>query len=132
MQPTSPIRDIKDLKHAVKKFSETTRVDLLMSVTPNDSSILKSGLLEDGYFKPISSPQYTFENRQKLPQVYKPNGSFYIFRAGWFRENKSFVTNSILAYEVLGERSVDIDCLEDIQRAELILKGDRSTIDENF
>ncbi len=122
MQPTSPIRAVKDLQNAVKKFSETNNTDLLMSVTQTDSTLLKSGLVQDGYFKPISSPQYCFENRQSLPKVCKPSGSFYVFRAGWFRTNKSFVTNSILSFEIPAERSIDIDTKKDIRKAELILK----------
>ena len=84
---------------------------------------LKYGFVVDGTFKHISDPHLCFENRQNLPKLFKPTGGFYIFKAGWYRKNKSLATNATKAYEIPNNLSLDIDSLDDFAKFELILKG---------
>ena len=125
MQPTSPLRSKTDLLSALEQFSISDNVDLLMAVTETKNTSLKYGIVDNGRFRHISTPEFCFENRQNLPKLYRPNGAFYIFKAGWYRTNKTLATISTVAYEMPNNRSLDIDSLDDVERVEEILKSEK-------
>ena len=116
LQPTSPLRSADDVLRAVQ-FIARDEGQLAMGVTQVDSGVLKYGRVIDGRFAPLSRPEHCFANRQSLPPVYRPNGAVYAFRAGWFRRNGGFETPDIVAVEMNETRSIDVDCLEDLERA---------------
>lgn len=123
LQPTSPFRNPKQLKSLVGIFKNSD-CDLLMSVRPIDKSILKSGYVSSsGRFESISKPQWTFTNRQQLPQVYRPTGAFYIFEANWFKKNKSFQSQNIIVQKFDGDDCLDIDTYDDLTHAKAIAKN---------
>lgn len=116
LQPTSPLRSTSDIRRAVDAVARGDG-DLAMGVTRVDSGVLKYGRVIDGRFAPLSVPEHCFANRQSLPPVFRPNGAVYAFRAGWFRRNGGFETPDIMAVEMNESRSIDVDCLEDLERA---------------
>lgn len=122
LQATSPLRRKSDLIKALELFSTSQNSDLMMAVTEAENNALKYGYVIDGNFKHISEPNLCFENRQNLPKLFKPTGAFYIFRAGWYRSNKSFTTRATSAYEVPNELSLDIDSLEDFKHFQSIIE----------
>jgi CMP-N-acetylneuraminic acid synthetase len=117
LQVTSPLRNSEDIRKALQLF-EQVKGNLVISVTDAKNDVLKYGLISGGKFQHISSPEYSFQNRQRLPKVYRPNGAIYIFKAGWFRSKKSFATPSTFAYKMPAERSVDIDTIDDFKLVE--------------
>lgn len=117
LQPTSPLRSVADVRAAVRAIA-ASEGRLAMGVTRVDSGVLKYGQVIDGRFTPLSKPEHCFANRQSLPPVYRPNGAVYAFRAGWFRMNRGFETPDIVAVEMAAARSIDVDSLEDLERAE--------------
>ena len=123
LQATSPLRRQLDLMKALELFSESQTTNLMMAVTQVENNALKYGFVVDGNFKHISEPKLCFENRQNLPKLFKPTGAFYIFKAGWFRANKSFATEATSAYEISNEDSLDIDSLEDAEHFQTILEN---------
>ena len=116
LQPTSPLRSTADVLRAVDAIAGAEG-KLAMGVTRVDSGVLKYGRVIDGRFEPLSQPEHCFANRQSLPPVYRPNGAVYAFRAGWFRKNGGFETPDIVAVEMNAARSIDVDCIEDLERA---------------
>ena len=122
LQATSPVRQEKDLKMALHLFSSSTDIDLLMAVTQVDNSPLKYGFVVNGNFKHIAEPNMCFENRQNLPKLFRPTGTFYIFKAGWYRKNKSLATKFTRAYEIPSNQSLDIDSFDDLHQFESILR----------
>lgn len=121
LQATSPLRDPSHINRAIAAFSEGNH-DLVMSVTPANSSILKWGTVQDGRFAPISNPKYCFSNRAELPEVFRPDGAIYVFDADWFRKNRTLETSNIGVIVTPSWRARDIDTLEDFEAAEGILK----------
>lgn len=117
LQATSPLRDPRDIPRAIAAFAEGGH-DLIMSVTPANSSVLKWGTVQDGRFAPISNPRYCFTNRAELPDVFKPDGALYVFDADWFRKNKTLETNNIGVLVTPPWRARDIDTLEDFEAVE--------------
>ena len=125
LQATSPLRRKKDLLKALKQFENAKMMDLMMAVTKTENHALKYGYVTNGFFKHISDPNLCFENRQKLPKLFKPTGAFYIFKAGWYLKNKSLATLSTGAYEIPQDQSLDIDSIADLKQFENILKEGR-------
>jgi CMP-N,N'-diacetyllegionaminic acid synthase len=117
LQATSPMRNDDDIRSGLALY-RCGDFDLVLSVTQTEASVLKFGTLEDGRFMPVSKPAYCFTNRQDLPNVFKPNGAVYVFTAEAFRRNGGLATSRIGAFEMPGERSADIDTLEDFARIE--------------
>jgi len=122
LQVTSPLRNVTDIQSAIE-LADSGKFDLVMSVTPADSSVLKWGeVLDSGEYKPISRIEYCFSNRQSLPTIYKPNGAIYAMSAKWFVDNGDFETNNIGTIVMPLERSYDIDTVHDFELCESILK----------
>lgn len=120
LQPTSPLRDLGDIAAALVLF-RGGRFDLVMSVSPAPSHVLKWGRLEAGAFSPLQRPEYCFMNRQSLPALHRPNGAVYVFDADWFRARGRLATDRIGAVEMPEDRALDIDSPEDLARARTLL-----------
>lgn len=121
LQATSPLRKKSDLLEALEIFSKSPTTNLMMAVTETKNDALKYGYVINGKFNHISEPSLCFENRQNLPKLYKPTGGFYIFKAGWYRSNKSFATRETSAHQISNNQSLDIDTIKDLKRFEAIL-----------
>lgn len=124
LQPTSPLRTTNDIHTALKLFS-TESYSMVMSVTKADKSILKYGLLTENRFEPVSDPRYCFSNRQELPEVYRPNGSIYVFNSDYFRNTSEFPNKNIGSFVMPREYSLDIDTLDDFYACEKLLQNGR-------
>ena len=117
LQPTSPFRKLADLVSMVDIF--TANRNTTLSVNRFESTILKSFVKVDGVVKTINEPSYLSTNRQQLPQVFKPNGSIYLFSKSIFLESGCFDFEDVNIFET--ESSIDIDSIEDLERAESLL-----------
>ena len=117
LQPTSPLRTVKQLKEILDLYhrKDTT---LSLSVSNADNTILKNFVKINDTFTPINNKDFLFQNRQDLPQVYHPNGAFYVFDASTFIL-KGFNTESISVYEMDDTTSIDIDTIDDLELARL-------------
>ena len=123
LQATSPLRKKLDVLTALNQFIGSQQADLMMAIIEAENHVLKYGFVADGNFKHISKPHLCFENRQNLPKLYKPAGDFYIFRAGWYRKNKTLATPNTCVYELKNNQSLDIDTLADFKKFEAIIKN---------
>lgn len=120
LQATSPMRSLNDIRSAVALHASGA-FDLVKSVTPTGSGVLKYGTMEGDRFCPLSDPAYCFANRQSLPEVMRPNGAVYVFDRDWYLGNGGFETDRIGAVVMPEERSFDIDTEADFLRAEAAL-----------
>lgn len=120
LQATSPLRVPADILAAVALHKRGS-FDLVMSVSPAPSVVLKWGRVVDGVFMPIQKAEYCFMNRQALPPLHRPNGAVYVFDADWFRTTGRLATDQIGAVEMPQARALDIDNLEDLSHAARIL-----------
>ena len=114
LQATSPLRNPGDIRRAITHYEKGT-ADLVMSVVPVDSGVLKCGTLEGDRFSPLRHPSDPFANRQALPSVVKPDGSVYVFGASWYRRNGELSTDRMSAIVVDPSTSLDIDTIDDFE-----------------
>lgn len=118
LQATSPLRPGGAIEDCVALFDEAGDDEraMVMSVTPVDDAILKYGLIESGRFHAMRANDDCFRNAQALPQVYKPNGSIYVFKAAGFMERSDFPSDAIISYVMDPAYSIDIDYPSDLEK----------------
>ena len=122
LQPTSPFRTCEQL-HSMIDLYQKSYCSLLLSVTEIDANVLKC-FIKSEEFEPINKKKYLFSNRQELPQVFKPNGAFYIFNGQSFLE-KGFDVSNIKTFVMDACTSLDIDTTEDLNKARKIIKSNK-------
>jgi len=112
LQPTSPIRKIKDFKLISKKFNN--KVDMVVSVKKANENPYYSLFEEnkDGYLFKSKSSKIT--RRQDAPDVYCLNGSFFMINVNSLKKESIFNFSKILKVEMPIERSIDIDTKYDL------------------
>jgi CMP-N,N'-diacetyllegionaminic acid synthase len=123
LQPTSPLRDEKDIDSAIELLIEK-KATALISTKEIDNKILKAFKNnENGYLEGIANNEYPFMRRQDLPTTFMPNGAIYIVSIQEFLKSKKLFTNKTISFEMDEEKSFDIDTLEDLQVCSKILLG---------
>jgi len=123
LQPTSPLRTVKDIDNAIELFLKN-KCESVISIYESGHSPYWSFKIEKKYLKPVFGWKYFKMRRQDLPKSYTPNGAIYITTTKILHKYKSFYTNKILSYIMPKERSIDIDNEIDFKLTELILKNE--------
>jgi CMP-N-acetylneuraminic acid synthetase len=104
LQPTSPLRTTEDINIAIKLFNDNN-VDSLYSV----------------YSMSIKHKNKTYDKHIDKPHLQR-NGAIFITRRDLLAQNKLWSNNAI-EFIMPSYRSIDIDSMEDMRHAELLLKG---------
>ena len=126
LQPTSPLRTVKHINEAIKKFLKS-KTDSLVSVTKlphnmNPYSIMK--LERNGNLKKFLNYDEKKNLRQLKPTLYARNGAaIYITTKRTIFSKNSFFGDSILPYFMSKIDSIDIDDQLDWFFAETIIKN---------
>jgi CMP-N-acetylneuraminic acid synthetase len=121
LQPTSPLRNVHDLRAAVSKF-QSGDYDFLVSVTPVDPHDFHWAVVPNGneYWRMYFGNEYMKE-RPLLPPVFRPNGSIKIARLQSLAEAGSFFGQRMGVLETPPERSVHVALEFDLKLCELFL-----------
>lgn len=117
LQPTSPLRDYKDIKNAYKKFIRE-KLDSLLSVTTNTVFIWKKCR---GGFNPVNYNYLRRPHRQDMKHQFRENGAIYITKYNIFMKFKNRLGGKIGYYVLDESRSIDIDSQADLLVAREIL-----------
>jgi len=120
LQPTSPLREARDIDEAIEKFSKES-MDGLISVVQQESSVLKYLWLNDGMLCPLINTETPFMRRQDLPLVFKPNGAIYMWKVGSLLKASGLWGGSMGYFEMTENQSVDIDTIDDLKYAQELL-----------
>ena len=121
LQPTSPLRNTEHIDRAFEKLvRSSTADDTLVSVKRMDDKLnwVMGRDKESGYLYSLNGLDMTNPRRQELPTCYLPNGAIYMARSESF---SGFYNTHTLPFIMDGESSIDIDYLEDFERATDIL-----------
>lgn len=110
LQPTSPLRDAKDIKKAFKIFLKHKKS--VASVCEGDNIVLLRTINDDKLEKIVE--QNSTIRRQDFKKNYKINGAIYINYIKDIDENTSFNDNEI-AYIMEKSHSIDIDTEWDLK-----------------
>lgn len=122
LQPTSPLRNAKDIEAAVRLMDEKS-ADGVVSVAPVKQHPGWMKLVDaDGRMSDYLSANEIAARRQDLLALYALNGAIYITRRGILLEKETWYTPATYAYKMPPERSVDIDSPWDLFLADMILR----------
>jgi CMP-N-acetylneuraminic acid synthetase len=121
LQPTSPLRDVEDLKAAVNKFQDSN-FDFLVSVTDVDPHYFHWAVVPNGeqYWRMYFGNEFMKE-RPLLPPVVRPNGSIKIARLGALQRVGHFFGERMGVVKTAEERSVHVAVEFDLKLCHLIL-----------
>ena len=117
LQPTSPLRNHKHIREAMKLIKKT-KADSLVSVVKKKILLWKK---KNRFIEPVS---YKILNRPRSQdmKLFSENGAIYITRSKIFLRNKNRLGGKIVAYEMEDKYSIDIDNTSDFKNTEKILK----------
>ena len=121
LQPTSPLRTSFHIKSAIEKIIKE-KTNSLTSVVKVNNKILKSIILKNNKIYSIFKETNLTSSRQKLKEIYLPNGAIYIFKVSEFLKKNNFPINGSTSFIMSRNDSVDIDTLEDLRVVKDILK----------
>tara|TARA_B100000029_G_C17437619_1_gene910253 strand:+ start:278 stop:961 length:684 start_codon:yes stop_codon:yes gene_type:complete len=110
LQPTSPIREKKDIDRAIIKFKKN-KYDSLLSAQENHEFLWKINKKNL-----VSNYNYRLRpRRQEMKPQYRENGSFYIFNKEKFMRSKCRLFGNIGLYVMPKICSFQIDDREDVK-----------------
>lgn len=122
LQPTSPLRNTKDLDEAIELFMDKD-ADSVVSYTLEEHPVYwhkylkEDGRLED--FMPSS-----ISRRQDYRKTYYPNGAIYVFKKTLILQ-RNYYSENTYAYIMPRNRSVDIDYQEDFDYIEYLISNNK-------
>lgn len=119
LQPTSPVRESKDIENAIKIFKES-KYDSLFSASKIDDFNLWHKKREK-----LTSLNYDYKNRgrrQDHTKQYVENGSIYIFKPQILKKFNNRLGGKIGISLMEFWKSFQIDSLKDIEFCETLMK----------
>ncbi|AFA49239.1 acylneuraminate cytidylyltransferase family protein [Acetobacterium woodii] len=121
LQPTSPLRENKDIINAYH-LMKMKNANTIVSVCEVDHSPLWSNILpEDKSLDNFLKEEFLNTNRQNLPTFYRVNGAIYIVKVDYLMKVENIYKENSYAYVMDKKRSVDIDDEFDFNYAKEIL-----------
>lgn len=125
LQPTSPLRDAKDIIGAWKYF-QNKEANMISSVCEVDHSPLWCNTLpEDMSLEYFEDEKLAYMPRQNLPTYYRENGAIYIVKAKCLFQKENLYKDKCYAYVMEQSHSVDIDGELDFVIAQVILGNNK-------
>jgi len=118
LQPTSPLRNHKDIEKSIKLITESGADALISVYEPSHTPYKAFKERTDGFLEGLVDNKTPFMRRQDLPRTYMPNGAIYIVKIDWFKKTHTLFANTTLPYVMSEEKSIDIDTQEDIKKVE--------------
>ena len=123
LEPTSPIRELKDIRKAINKFNKnTSRINSLISVGEVNEHPSISFVIKKNRLRNFIKKEKKIYRRQSLEKVYFPYGVIYISKTKSFIKNKSFIDKSTIFYKIEKYKNIEIDDIYDFYKAEAIFK----------
>ena len=120
LQPTSPLRDTKDIDDSIK-LGINNNVKSLASFSHSlhhDPNIVFEFDKKKKKLKKINFSK--LENKRS--NYFVLNGAIFLLETKWFKNNKKFICKSTLPFIMDQKKSVDIDNYYDFEIAEYLMK----------
>ncbi|WP_201589369.1 cytidylyltransferase domain-containing protein [Psychrobacter sp. Pi2-51] len=124
LQPTSPLRQISDIRACINEYEGHHLVNSVVSATLCEHHPYKVVIQDDkGEMVPVRQTSDLEAPRQKLPKALRINGAIYISSFKSLIEHNSFFCHPTRFFEMGENESIDIDSYIDLNRANLIIEG---------
>lgn len=119
LQPTSPMRTAKQIREVLSLHYECGKS--VISVTESEHHPFKMLYFIEDKYSPVSAWDDLEMPRQRLPKAIRLNGSIYCSGISQLIASGTVVQRDFVPYFMNWESSIDIDNMNSIQLAELIL-----------
>ena len=127
LQPTSPLRTTSDIDAAITKcYEREAPACVTVSRTDKPPQWMYT-LTENGKLRSVLDPDEMVTRRQSASLTYVLNGSVYVARVDWLRQNRSFISKETVTSVVPKQRSIDIDDHMDLTIARCLLERQGTT-----
>lgn len=124
LQPTCPFRTSGDIEKAIEKF-EATNADSLISVREVPHQFNPHWIFEaeehSQYLKIATGEKEIISRRQELPKSFYRDGFIYLTKTKVLKKNRSLYGEKITWIQLNNPHPVNIDNLDDWEKAEQIL-----------
>jgi len=122
LQPTSPLRRVEDLQTLCARLETQPDADAIVSVVRHDAPHPQKIMKIDGRYLRSFLGTLPSVPRQSLPIVYALNGAFYLASQRIVIEQRTFMPERTLPFEMPPERSVNLDGPLDVLLLEALLR----------
>jgi len=124
LEPTSPLRDSKDIIRCVKLIKKN-KIDTLVSVSKIKSQhprfVYK--FISRHKIKPYISKKNLSARRQDIENLYFLDGTIYCSNVETFFKKKTFYHKNTSAFVVPNWKAIEVDNLLDLKLSEFIMKN---------
>lgn len=124
LDPTSPARDPADIAASFRRLRAVPKADGIVGVSrPYFNPLWVSVIDQNGWMADLHEGASRFQSRQRVPPVYRINGSLYIWKADFVRKpRKTWRKNGkYIMYEIPERMAMSIDTAEEFELAELLV-----------
>lgn len=121
LQPTSPLRRSYMIENALIKFIEDGQKSATSVSEVEEHPIFMRTINNNNRLDKLLNIESTIR-RQDLPKYYKINGMIYINRIQDILNNYVSLNDNLSPIIIPKEYAIDIDCIEDFDKAEILLK----------
>jgi len=121
LQPTSPFRKVEFINDSIELFKKSD-CDMVVSVCETPLNPYYNLYNETDGFIHRSIPS-NFTRRQDCPKTYLVNGSIYVISVNSLKTQQLHEMEKVIKYEMSEEFSLDLDTLNDWEKAEIILSN---------
>ena len=122
---TSPLRSIKDIKKAVKKFKNSKFNNLISVTKANKNPYFNMVEVKKKKVQLVKKSKTKIFSRQKAPKIYEMNASIYIFNRNFLLKENNLINKKTCLFYMPRERSVDIDDKFDLYLVKHLLKNEK-------
>lgn len=123
LQPTSPLRDERDIICAIEKFESQNIQGSVVSVVEVEHHPYKMLLETDGKIIPLKDRTSLEMPRQALPKALRVNGAVYVITFKALLGDGSFFAEPVACVEMNANHSVDIDTYDDLVVANHLIEN---------
>lgn len=106
---TSPLRNMRDLKTAIKIFFQKKSDNLITLTNAKKNPYFNMVEIINKQLSISKKLNKTINSRQQAPRVYEMNASIYIWKRQKLINSNSILNKKTSFYEMPYERSIDID-----------------------
>lgn len=131
LDPTSPGRQPADLIAMCSRLQTNQQADGVISVArPAFNPIWHCITEKDGWMENLISEGASYDRRQDVPKVYRIDGSLYLWRARFVRQERESWRSGgrYLLHEVPDLSAWSIDTEEQFEVAELLVKSGKVSL----
>jgi CMP-N-acetylneuraminic acid synthetase len=123
LDPTSPLREVRDIESCLRRLDARTDVVITGYEAEKNPYFNMVEERDDGTIGLVKPPAREITGRQSAPKVYAMNASIYVWRRSAL--GKGLWNGRTALYVMPRERSIDIDTELDFKLVELLMQEKR-------